>query len=328
MQYFTDKGEFATLQEMRFAYLKSGEHIRLDPGHAGMDEWESDKLHASEVGSCARMQMLRLQGAPKKVQANLTQANDAILFWVAYRLHYLTYEAMQWAGILVGFEVSLFDGLWAGRADAIITPDVNDKADEWLYDAKTTRPNAFKYTESFPKDQHCLQVATYGVKKTNISKAIIEYIDRGGSNPPVECVIDLERWHFAALDRMNVLEQYRVRALEGDGELPPLLEEVYVPHYRKARGMDYKDLKSVTLECSWECGYCAFHHTFTDDATRPESPCKPPNHSPIEVAKVRTQKEGGGWAFSAGAAGMSVSGIQQVIATFTPRVPVIGGDEE
>jgi hypothetical protein len=321
MIYTTDKGEFATLAELRFAYLKSGEHIRLDPGHTGMDEWQPDKLHASQVGYCPRMQMYRFQGAPKKVQANLTQANEALMFWIAYRIHYLTYEAFEWAGILKGYEVSLMDGLWAGRADAIITPDGED---EWLYDCKTTRPNAFKYSESFPKKEACLQLGSYGTARPEVKKGIVEYVDRGGSNIPIECVIDLAEWHEPALSRMSLLEQ----ALEALPDLPPMLEESFVPHYRKAPKQDYKDLKSVTLECSWECGYCDWHHTNPDDTTRPESPCKPPNHPPIEVAKVRTQKEGGGWAFSAGAAGMSVSGIQQVIATFTPRVPVIGGDEE
>jgi hypothetical protein len=324
MNYVTKKGTFPTLQEMRYAYLEAdGPVPNLDPGHHAANAWDSTLLHASEVGYCQRRQMLRLSGAPPAIQANLTKANEQVMFWVANRLHGLAYSAMEWAGILIDHEASLMEPPWAGRADAIFRPDVNEE-EAWLYDMKTVRPNAMKYSESFPKPAHCLQLGAYGSSLPHISKGIIEVVDRGGSNPPIECVINLGPWVAEASALMAETEGWM-----GKDELPPMLQEGFVPHYRKAPGQDYKDLKSVTYECSWECGFCEMHHTNPDDTTRPESPCKPPNHAPVEVAKVRTQKEGGGWAYNAGmAAGMNVTGIQQVIATFTPRVPVFGGEEE
>ena len=328
MKLITEKGEFDSFAELRYAFIKQNKAAIP----VSTDEWESTTLHASEVGYCPRATMLRICGAPPKVQANLTQANEALLFAIAYFAHYLTYEAMKWAGILVASEEPLLDGLWSGRCDAIFLPDCAHPEQEMLYDAKTTRPNAFKYADSFPKEQHCLQLGAYGTSRrcTDILFAVIEYIDRGGSNPPVECHINLLEWTPKAQAKMDEREaMYHECAGKDwqDAPLPPVLAESYVPHYRKARGMEYKDLKSVTWECSWECSWCKLHHTHIDGSTRPDSPCKPPNHAPVEVAKMRTQKEGSGWGVSAGA-GMDVRGIQQVIATFTPRVPVVGGDEE
>ena len=321
----TKKGDFPSFAELRYAYFKQNEDMRLDPKHVDTNEWQSELLHASEVGACPRMQMLRISGAPKKIKANLTLATEELMFRVAYFVHYAGYEAMAWAGILVDHEVPLMEPPWAGRADALFTPDFENPDDVWLYDAKTTRMGAFKYTESLPKEPHCLQLGAYGTALPDITNGVVEYIDRSGSVPAIECVVDLTKWEVPAQERMDALEQYR----EALPELPPMMPESFVAHYRKARNQPFKELASVTYDCSWQCSWCAFHHTNTDDTTRPDSPCKPPNHAPIEVAKVRTQKEGGGWAYNAAmAAGMNVSGIQQIIATFTPRVPIIGGGDE
>ena len=331
MMLHTTQGDFQTFAELRYAYWKQNEDMKLDPKHVDTNEWQSELLHASELGGCRRATMLRICGAPKKIKANLTMATEELMFRVAYFVHYASYEAMAWAGILVGHEVPLLSPPWAGRADALFTPDFEKPDEVWLYDAKTTRMGAFKYTESLPKEPHCLQLGAYRTARPDITKGVIEYIDRSGSVPAIECIVDLTEWSEKARSEMAVLES---DLLECDGfswenaPLPPMLEESYVAHYRKKRGEPFKELTSVTYDCSWECGYCAYHHTEPDDSTRPESPCKPPNHTPIEIAKVRTQKEGGGWGFSPGSAGMSVTGIQQVIATFTPRVPIVGGDEE
>jgi hypothetical protein len=298
MELITDKGTFETFAELRYGYLTSGEHVHIDPGHAGMDEWESGKLHASEVGACPRKQLLRILGAPPKVQNNLTRANEALMFWIAYRVHYLTYEAMSWAGILYDCEVSLMSGVWAGRADAIFYPDVNDKEGMRIYDLKTVRPNAFRYAESYPKEQHCLQLGAYATRARVSPYGVIEYVDRGGSNIPIECPVDVAEWAGKATHNMQELESL-LAGVEGQpwdkAELPPVLPEHYVSHYRKARNQPYKDLTSVTLEPSWECSYCLMHHTMPDDSTRHDSPCTPPNHMPILIAKT----EKGQWVHTA-----------------------------
>jgi hypothetical protein len=298
--YHTLKGDFPTLAELRHAYLKSGEDMGLDPKHAGQDDWESDRLHASEVSFCPRATCLRIMGAPKKTQGALTAANEALMFWVAYRLHYVTYEAMQWAGILVAHELSVLEPPWAGRVDAIIRPNVDEEGTV-LYDAKTVRPNAFKFSEQFPKEDNCIQIGVYATVRPE-NEAIIEYIDRGGSNPPVECRFALDTWRHEAQPRMDALEVW-YKGVEGHtlktATLPPILPEKFTAHWRKASGQPRKELTSVTFDCPWQCSYCDYHHTDpTTGNTLMGSPCIPSNHPVLEVAKKLPKKDGGGWTYS------------------------------
>jgi hypothetical protein len=261
------------------------------------------------------MQMLRISGAPKKVQANLTKANESVMFWVANRLHYLSFEAMEWAGILVDHELSLMSDPWAGRCDAIFKPDV-DEAAKVLYDMKTVRGAAMKYSESFPKEAHCLQLGAYATK-VDVRVGVIEYVDRSGSMPPIECVVNLDEWKEKAQERMTALEAH----LAAMPELPPVLPEQFVAHYAKKRNQPYKELTSVTYDTSWECGYCAWHHTDMEDRTLTTSPCKPPNHKPILCAK----RERGVWTFP-----NPVAGLEGFLEAQEKTVPIIGGqlDEE
>lgn len=298
--YHTTRGDFPTLAEIRHAYLKSGEDAKLDPKHVGANEWESNLLHASEVSFCPRATCLRILGAPKKTQGALTAANEALMFWVAYRIHYLTYEALDWAGMLVAHELSVMNKPWAGRVDAVIRPNVDEER-TILFDAKTVRPGAFRYTEGFPKDDHCIQMGVYGTVRPE-TEALVEYIDRGGSNPPIECLFQLDGWSGKAQVKMTDLEGW-YQGLEGHelptAPLPPVLPESFTPHYRKVKNKPVKKLTSVTHECAWQCSYCDFHHTDpTSGQTLIVSPCQPNNHEPVEIAKKLPQKDGGGWKFS------------------------------
>lgn len=313
MKYQTHKGEFETLQEMRYGYLQSGEAMHIDPGHAEANEWERDKLHASEVGYCPRMQMLRISGAEVKPQANLTKANEAVMFWTANRLHYLAFEAMEWAGVLDECEVSLMSAPWAGRADAILFPNI-EQSSKVLYDMKTVRGNAMKYTESFPKEAHCLQLGAYATK-ADCRVGIIEYVDRSGSMPPIECVVVLDEWKERAKHRMDLLQDQ----LEALPDLPPTLPEQFVAHYTKKRNQPYKELTSVTYDCSWECSYCSFHHTDTEGRTSSNSPCKPPNHAPVLCAK----REKGSWVYP-----KMEAGLEEFLASHEKTIPVVGGQDE
>jgi len=326
MNLHTTQGDFETFAELRYAFMQ--QNTAAIP--VSTDEWEGTHLHASEVGYCPRATMLRICGAPPKVQANLTKANEALMFAMGYFAHYLTYAAMEWAGILVASEKPLLEYPWSGRCDAIFLPDYEHPEQEMLYDAKTTRPNAFKYSESFPKEPHCLQIGAYGtsVKSTYILSAVIEYIDRGGSNPPVECRIDVPAWAEKArvlMDEREAMYRECVGKEWTDAPLPPMLTESFVPHYRKAPNQDFKNLVSVTYDCSWECSWCQFHNTNPDDSTRPESPCKPPNHEAIEIAKKLPESKGGGWTFTPAA---SLSGFEEWMSRQAKVVPIIGGDEE
>lgn len=330
MRLVTKKGTFDSFATLRGAYINSKVDMALDPKHADPKEWADDKLHASEVGYCPRMQMLRLVGAPRKIKLALTQAMDDYMWWVGYRTHYLTYEAMDWAGILFSHETQLFDGLWAGSCDALFYPDVNQ--DELMgYDCKTTRPKGYNFAYEVPKEAHVLQVSTYGIKLPRVPNWVIEYIYFGSTKPPIECLVTVTDYQDAVLGRMLSLEAYRKAALENPGDLPPVLTERFVPKYRKDNGQQTKSLVGISYSCSWECGYCDWHHTYPPKdendkfpPTREDSPCKPPWHEPLELLNI-TKKYGYRYPNQCPAGDAALA---QFLDSQLKTVPIVGGQED
>lgn len=334
MKLITNKGPFESFAALRYAFKDAcgtdKAFYRELLKYAGEGEWDPNLLHASEVGYCPRMQMLRLSGAPAKVQAMATKAAEGQMFAFGYFAHYWTYAAMEWAGILTGFEQNVFEPPWSGSFDAMFLPDVNDPR-EWLWGGKTTRPNAKNYTESLPKTAHCLQEGTYGTKVV-VEGAVIEYIDRGGSKPAIECVLNrqaLDTWSERALIRMNDNEDWKMSRLLG--ELPPILEEMFVAHYRKNRNQPDKDIIAATWNCSWECGYCKYNHTAMPKSssdkfppTLSSSPCQPHWHAPIYLKKY-TKKTG--WVYIEQTT-VNERAIDAFLAAQPQTVPVVGGQDE
>lgn len=294
MKLTSKRGTFASLQELRGAYLSATDRAEyhLDPYPAQGDDWEDDHLHISELARCPRAPMLRFTGAPKRVRAPLTIANEEIMFWIGYRLHYLTYSALNWAGLLVSYEQPLFDPPWAGRADAFFRPDYRD---DKLYglDVKSYRPRSSKYAHTYPKKQDVWQVSGYATTRPGIGTWVIEYIAQGGSTAPVECLVDPHELHTPVTSRMAMLEELREDVLaNGIAAAPPPLPSTFVAHYRKARGRDEKELVSITIDSPWECSYCPYCHTEQpahERDTHPplldSSPCRPDWHPPLTVAK-------------------------------------------
>lgn len=291
--YVSDRGTFATLQLLRAAYLHShdGEKYWLDPTPFGGDEWDPETLHISELGACPRAIAYRLTGTPVKPRGKAAAANREIMFWSGYRLHYLTYSALNWAGLLVDHEIPavLPDG-WSGRADALIRP--NQHADRIIgYDMKTVLPNALKYAWDMPKEKDCLQVGGYAFASL-FGPAVIEYADRAGSNTPKECEVDAGAWAKRVPAIMKRLEEVR----DNVPELPPMLPQAYVGHFKEADNAGTLD--TVTLETEWRCGYCDYHLTKQERRFNPqtkrmkkygwtqnESTCKPINEPPRVVCQ-------------------------------------------
>ena len=210
------------------------------------------------------------------------------MYWSGYRLHYLTYSALHWAGILTGYEERVeLPEPWTGRCDAIIQPNYEDD-ETILYDMKTVMPNALKYSYDMPKEKDCLQLGGYGTGMA-VAQGIVEYADRAGQNTPLECAVDMAHWADRARNRMSLLEALHA-ALP---TLPDILPARYVAHYRKARGKPYKELNSVTYEAPWECGYCDYHLTDKSGVTQRDSTCRPFNDKPLAAAKL----EGGSWHY-------------------------------
>jgi hypothetical protein len=291
MIFHSDKGEWDSLQELRAWYLTNpgcgGEAHNLDPGPFGQDDWQPDLLHASEIGGCPRASMYRLSHEDEKPRSESSKANRAIMFWSGYRLHYLTYSALNAAGLLVSHEqaVPLPDG-WTGRLDALIQTASDSLP--ILYDCKTVLPNALKYSYDMPKDKDCLQLGVYAYALNHTSdgvkEGIIEYVDRAGSNSPLECYpIDLTNWRGEAQVAMAALEKARDEL----PYLPEILPPVYVGSYWKRRGENYRDLKTISYQPDWRCSYCDYHLHLKDTGTHSESSCKPFFEKPEEVASFK-----------------------------------------
>jgi hypothetical protein len=226
--------------------------------------------------------MYRLRGEPEKPRSAKSKANRAVMFWAGYRFHFLTYSALNWAGVLVGHEVDvrMKEG-WAGRADALIkvTPD----SMPILFDEKTVLPNALKnYRYDMPKAKDCIQVTGYG-QSLAVNKALIEYTDRAGSNDPQLCEVNLDEWVDETVYRTMELEAYRDHL----PDLPPTLEPVYTGSFWKRRNEPWKDLKNISFGAPWACGYCDFHLHLKGSGTHSESSCKPFFEKPEEVASFK-----------------------------------------
>lgn len=282
MELTSDRGTFASFQHLRAAYLasKDGAKYWLDPGPFAQDDWQADVLHASEIGGCVRATMYRLLGTPEKPRSESSKANRAIMFWAGYRAHFLSYSALNWAGLLLAHEekVALPDG-WTGRLDARFL----NHSQEYVYDMKTVLPNALKYSYDMPKEKDCLQIGVYA-GHTGLGKAVIEYTDRAGSNTPMVCEVDGQEWAGKAAAMMVQFEEAR----DSLPDLPPTLDPVYSGSYWKRRGEPFRDLKSITYAAPWNCGYCDYHLTGLDGKTDSASACHPYNEPQKEVATFKT----------------------------------------
>lgn len=285
----SDKGEWESFQVLRYAYLRStdGKRHWLDPGPFDQDDWNPDKLHASDVGACPRAVAYRLLGTPEKPRSRASAANRQVMFWAGYRLHYLTYSALNWAGLLLSHEtrVPMPNG-WTGAFDATFKPTLDSET--MLYGMKTVLPNALKhgYDWDYPKTKDCLQEGVYGLYLPYLKRAAEEYSDRAGSNTPKICEFDLAPWSAKATEVMASLEDVRDRL----PELPELLSPVLAPSYWKKRKLNAYYLKSLSYQADWRCGYCDYHLTKKVDGfgvTQSDSVCKPYNLRPTEVATFK-----------------------------------------
>lgn len=295
MGYRTRRGEFGSLQILRAAYIEAPDRFkyRLLQEDAS---WDKSVLHASDTSGCPRAVMYRLLGTPEKPRSKKAAANRIVMLERGTDYHWLTYSALNWAGILVGHEIPAAprEG-WAGSMDALIRP--NHESDSVVgFDEKTVLPNMLIYHRAdTPKDKDCTQLGAYCLTQP-FKWGLIEYTDRAGSNNPEECEFDASQWMEKAVERMDALEMWQGLL----PELPPTLEPEFVAHYS-----DHK-LDSVTSERPWSCDYCDFHLTKKERRINPasgrmkeygwtcsDSTCKPVNVPPRIVAEVKN----GAWRY-------------------------------
>jgi hypothetical protein len=231
-------------QSIRAAYIAAGQP---DVGIVRHDEWwDSSILHLSDLGSCPRQVALRVGGYPEKIVSEDAKNNKRVMFWLAYELHYLTYSAMRWAGLLYDYELKVEAPTgWSGRLD-MLHVDKPGSEKLVLYDEKTSHPNQMKYSKSLPKKKDMLQIISYYLYPpvTPIDEVRIEYADRGGQNTPQVKVIVPSEWLTKEVaSAMVELEEALVNTPE------PLSREFVIADNEK----------SVYLRRDWRCKYCPYY---------------------------------------------------------------------
>jgi hypothetical protein len=293
MTYLSKRGEFDTLQQLRCAYLQSdnGGEFWIDPGPFTEHGGKSDNMWLSEIGKCPRAVGYRLLGTKDKPRSSSSIANRQVMFWAGDRFQYLTYSALNWAGLLESYEQRVEISGWSGRYDAIFRQR-NDSDRRTMFEQKTVLPNALKYRWDMPKRKDLLQASSY-TAIVPVDDLLLEYADRAGANTPKECPIafDAQLIVDAQMNMVN-LEQMRERL----PELPDILEQTYAPRYKRDQ-TGTMVLDAIDLVTPWDCGYCDYHLTKKERRinpasgrmkiygwTQPDSVCKPHNAPPVQVA--------------------------------------------
>lgn len=236
------------------------EYIKANSPHRLYHQWEERDendpyLHISDLGGCPRKVVLRLLKTEKKPLSPKQTAAKTLMFHLAYELHYLSYSALRWKGLIEKWEqpveIRPILGLrdqrwWVGAWDTQLL-------DGRLVDFKTVHPNMLRFDEGpeedsrFPLSHHESQLSGYiYADDTAACTGLIEYLDRGGTNIPkaVEITGSIER-----TQREMLLIEEAVLALD-DGEIvPPTLDPDFTIQYYGKR----------LFACPpWSCGYCDY----------------------------------------------------------------------
>jgi hypothetical protein len=284
----TDKGVFESFATLRLAYLKAYDGNPPIFGYFNPEPWDKTTLHISELGKCARQQMMRLSGVKPKPETEKARANKELMFWQGNMIHALTVGAMDWAGILVDSEKPL-EGLpegWSGHYDAVYKDREYGRLMVW--DGKTVRPNAFNYAHEWPKMEETWQIRGYLRFLPDVTAGIVEHIDRGGSNTPQTSLITRDDEQVNG--RMLTLDTY----LDSIEVLPGMIPPEWKLTYRKVANEPIWRASAIYRQPSWQCEWCDYmygtKHKRTKQWTIPSSsPCKP-NLTKTQVAKVKNGK--------------------------------------
>ena len=219
-----------------------------------LNDWDMDKVHASDLGKCPRKMSHRLHHSPAVDKSMGEQDSELRQFYVANIIHNLIYNAFVWDERLEDFEVDLTpwmpDGI-TGTCDGIWE---NFDGEYEVLDAKSLHPNWRSYMKSYPKMENVAQLSMYyfALKKrsTVIDKKMVRarmyYVGRGDKTRGLECPFDPD----AALLRSQIDELIVARNTEPD-QLPVM------PKVLKKTGGDTR-LTKIELVPDWNCEWCDY----------------------------------------------------------------------
>lgn len=219
-------------------------------------ERDPRRLYVTDVGKCPRMVAYRMLETPRDEETEQAVVNQKIMFAVAEYLEQELTNALESSGLLIESQgdVPLTDHEnWGGRYD--ILADYNGRR---IIEVKSLRPNAFNY--ELPKEPHVYQAYIYHHylkdEKDLTAPPLLWYVDRAGSNTPVEVELDDVDWEEVTV-RMRELEDVRM-ALP---DLPPKME-------RELKLRQYG--KSIKEEANYQCVYCDYKSTCQPDLSKRE----------------------------------------------------------
>jgi hypothetical protein len=231
-------------------------------------EWEPGKLHISDLGSCPRQVHLRIGGKKGKETPQAQLDLKEIMFWAAYNLHYLVYNALDFDERLLSYEKNpehVWEG-WGGRYDC----EHSEGAKTILLDVKSTHPNIIRFAKTLPKKEWMLQLGGYydclDVKPDEVRVLVV---DRGGSNTwmPFTVPMTAELKEDVQKER-HILEDARTsepdalpRAFKISGDAERQVEYwTQVARGNTPHGKPPTQ-PALMLDGDWRCGYCEYLNT-------------------------------------------------------------------
>jgi CRISPR/Cas system-associated exonuclease Cas4 (RecB family) len=213
-------------------------------------EWESGKLHMSDLGvpcdGCPRQLWLRLHGAEERP----LHLGELLMFDAGQRIHDRMVEALEQGGLQVidSEKQTSLDGI-TGRYDVKLRD--NDKI--IIVDFKTVRGAAFQYLTE-PKLSHIAQVLGYTTAEDADGAAII-YIDREGQNGVR--VFEIDRNDDEVYANITKLKEI------ASGDMPPILKPIL-------EQVERKQFTTIYLKQPWNCDYCRYQDVSCDGALPPD----------------------------------------------------------
>lgn len=223
------------------------------------------RLYVTDLGKCKRQVAYRLLGTPKNPKADQTVVNESIMFDLADFLELQLCDALDAKGLLLDYQrgINIYDHEnWGGRLDILA-----DYHGARVIEVKSVRSNKFNYADELPDRAHSKQAAVYDhyIREEDGEDSLqaaplLWYVDRGGSNTPLEFPIEYDWEEIDA--EMCALDKIR-EALDifDDESLPPQMQKVL-----KLRSYG----KKIVLEPPWNCGYCDYSDACQPDMRKSE----------------------------------------------------------
>lgn len=202
-------------------------------------------FYVTDLGKCPRKVIMDFGDYEKKPLTDSELLMFGFADYIHVKLTSLIKKSNKYA--VIAEELSVNEGLpeqWHGRLDTLLF-DLEDKIFlpiEW----KSTR--SFVTNMDLPKNQHYYQVLAYLYALNRmgyeVETGIILYVDRTGSNKPIECVVvrDDDEFTDMCVTYNNYLATYLDKKI-----LPEMLPR------------ELKNYKSgLYLHPNWQCQYCHF----------------------------------------------------------------------